>query len=68
MYRVYDPAMKSSELIKLLEANGWTLSRIRGSHHVYVHASRSLIITVPHPRKDLGKGLLNNLLKTAGLK
>lgn len=53
--------MKSSDLIKELEANGWTLDRVRGSHHVYCHPDNPSIITVPHPKKDLGKGLVNNL-------
>ncbi|WP_111008142.1 type II toxin-antitoxin system HicA family toxin [Stenotrophomonas sepilia] len=60
--------MKSADLIKLLEANGWTKSRSRGSHHVYVHGLNPNIITVPHPKKDLGVGLVNNLKKLAGLK
>lgn len=60
--------MKSAELIKELEAHGWTLDRVRGSHHVYKHPDNPNIITVPHPRKDLGKGLVSSLRKLAGLK
>ena len=60
--------MKSSDLIKELEATGWRLDRIRGSHHVYTHPQNPNIVTVPHPRKDLGKGLVNSLRKLAGLK
>ncbi|MGF0667400.1 type II toxin-antitoxin system HicA family toxin [Stenotrophomonas maltophilia] len=43
------------------------LCRIRGSHHVFVHPQWPHIITVPHPRKDLGKGLVQALRKLAGL-
>ncbi|SJZ57575.1 type II toxin-antitoxin system HicA family toxin [Novilysobacter spongiicola] len=60
--------MKSGDLIKELEAHGWTLDRVRGSHHVFIHPDIPEIITVPHPKKDLGKGLVNNLRKIAGLK
>ncbi|MFA5684289.1 MAG: type II toxin-antitoxin system HicA family toxin [Lysobacteraceae bacterium] len=60
--------MKSSDLIKDLEAAGWQLDRVRGSHHVYIHPGNPNIITVPHPKKDLGKGLVNSLRKLAGLK
>jgi len=60
--------MKSSALIKELKRDGWVLDRVRGSHHIYVHPSRPGHISVPHPRKDLGKGLLNKLRKHAGLK
>lgn len=60
--------MKSSDLIKELEAAGWQLERVRGSHHVYTHPENPNIITVPHPKKDLGKGLVSSLRKLAGLK
>lgn len=60
--------MKSSDLIKELEAAGWQRDRVRGSHHVYTHPGNPNIITVPHPKKDLGKGLVNSLRKLAGLK
>lgn len=60
--------MKSADLIKELEAAGWRLERVRGSHHVYNHPNNPNIITVPHPKKDLGKGLVNSLRKLAGLK
>ena len=60
--------MKSGDLTRELEANGWQLDRIRGSHHVYKHPENPSIITVPHPSKDLGKGLVAGLRKLAGLK
>ncbi|MFT4198067.1 MAG: type II toxin-antitoxin system HicA family toxin [Pseudoxanthomonas sp.] len=60
--------MKSIDLIRELQANGWTLDRVRGSHHVFVHPTHPHIVTVPHPKKDLGTGLVNNLRKLAGLK
>ena len=60
--------MKSAGLIKELEAAGWQLDRVRGSHHVFRHPENRNIITVPHPKKDLGKGLVNSLRKLAGLK
>jgi predicted RNA binding protein YcfA (HicA-like mRNA interferase family) len=48
--------MKSADLIRELVAAGWTLDRIRGSHHVFKHPSRSGRVVVPHPKKDLGVG------------
>lgn len=60
--------MKSGDLIKELEESGWVLDRVKGSHHVYKHPDIPEIITVPHPKKDLGKGLVNSLRKIAGLK
>ncbi|MBA5608596.1 type II toxin-antitoxin system HicA family toxin [Duganella sp. FT3S] len=59
--------MNSADLIKRLERAGWRLRSIKGSHHIYVHPERPGHVTVPHPKKDLGVGLVNKLLKQAGL-
>ena len=59
--------MNSSALIKLLRENGWELDRIRGSHHVFKHAAKPGHIVVPHPKKDLGKGLVASIRKAAGV-
>jgi len=60
--------MKSAQLVKLLENAGWSLDRIRGSHHVFKHPDRPGLIVVPHPKKDLGKGLVAAIKRDAGLK
>jgi predicted RNA binding protein YcfA (HicA-like mRNA interferase family) len=60
--------MNSSELIKRMAKAGWMLRGAKGSHHVYTHPERPGHISVPHPRKDLGTGLLHKLMKQAGLK
>ena len=59
--------MRSVDLIRQLRANGWTLDRIRGSHHVFKHPDRPGHIVVPHPKKELGKGLVAAICKHAGL-
>ena len=46
---------------------GCVLRGVKGSHHVYVHPDRPGHVTVPHPRKDLGTGLLHKLLKLTDL-
>jgi predicted RNA binding protein YcfA (HicA-like mRNA interferase family) len=60
--------MKSAELIKQLKEAGWVLDRVRGSHHMFKHPTNPLTITVPHPKKDLGGGLVARIKKDAGLK
>lgn len=60
--------MNSADIIKKLEKAGWVLRGVKGSHHVYTHPERGGHISVPHPKKDLGVGLANKLLKQAGLK
>ncbi|KAB2921082.1 MAG: type II toxin-antitoxin system HicA family toxin, partial [Candidatus Contendobacter sp.] len=50
--------MNSADLIKELEKAGWTLRGVKGSHHVYTHPARGGHLSVPHPKKDLGAGLV----------
>ena len=60
--------MKSEELIKMLQKDGWVLRGAKGSHHIFTHPSKPGHISVPHPKSDLGKGLIGKLLKQAGIK
>ena len=60
--------MTSADLIRRLTQDGWTLRGVKGSHHIYRHARKPGHVSVPHPKKDLGVGLVNKLLKQAGLK
>jgi predicted RNA binding protein YcfA (HicA-like mRNA interferase family) len=59
--------MKSADLIRELEQAGWVLDRVRGSHHVFRHPAKAGIVVVPHPKKDLGAGLVSAIRKQAGL-
>ena len=60
--------MNSAELVNRLQQAGWVLRNVAGSHHIFTHPERSGHISVPHPKKDLGVGLVSKLLKQAGLK
>ncbi|AQZ81583.1 addiction module toxin, HicA family [Acinetobacter calcoaceticus] len=60
--------MKSLDLVKMIEADGWYLDRIKGSHHHFKHPTKKGIVTIPHPKKDLPSGTVKNILKQAGLK
>ena len=40
---------------------------VRGSHHIFKHPTRPGSIVVPHPKKDLGVGLIAAIRKQAGL-
>ena len=58
--------MKPRDLIKELKKNGWELDRIHGSHHILKKDSET--ISIPVHNTDMKPGLLNNILKKAGLK
>jgi predicted RNA binding protein YcfA (HicA-like mRNA interferase family) len=60
--------VKSADLIDELKKAGWTLRSVKGSHHVFEHSTLPGHLTVPHPKKDLGKGLVHKIRKQAGLK
>lgn len=60
--------MHSKKLIELLKSDGWFLSRTKGSHHIFAHKTKSGHVCIPHPKKDLGLGLVVKILKQAGLK
>lgn len=59
--------MKSLELIKMIEADGWYQVRVTGSHHHFKHPTKKGLVTVPHPKKDLPSGTVKSILKQAGL-
>ena len=58
--------MNSRALLAELQAAGWNIARVRGSHHQLVKDGKT--VTVPHPKKDLGLGLVKAIRKQAGLK
>ncbi|MDN5511161.1 type II toxin-antitoxin system HicA family toxin [Acinetobacter sp.] len=60
--------MKSLDLIKMIEADGWYEVRVTGSHHHFKHPTKKGLVTIPHPKKDLPNGTVASILKQAGLK
>ncbi|EPQ2216286.1 type II toxin-antitoxin system HicA family toxin [Acinetobacter baumannii] len=59
--------MKSLDLIKMIEADGWYLVRVKGSHHHFKHPTKGGLVTIPHPKKELPSGTVKSILKQAGL-
>jgi len=61
--------MKVKELLKMLEKDGWILSRTRGSHRQYKHSTKPGTVTIAgKPSADVPKGTLNAILKQSGIK
>jgi len=61
--------MKVKALIALIEADGWTQQRQKGSHRQFHHPTKPGTVTVSgKPSVDVPPGTLNSILKQAGLK
>jgi len=61
-------SISGKELTKLLEQHGWKLLRVSGSHHIYGKSGSIVRLSVPiHSNTSLKVGLLNHLMKIAGL-
>lgn len=62
--------MKVKEVIELITAHGWYLSRQQGSHRQYKHKTKTGVVTVAGHKlsDDVAKGTLNSILKQAQIK
>ena len=61
--------LTGKQACRMLKDAGWQLKRIKGSHHIYKKPGEMRLITVPvHAGESLKPGLLNRILKDAGLK
>lgn len=59
--------MKSKDIIKALEADGWFEVRQKGSHKHFRHADKPGLVTVPHPEADMAIGTIKSIEKQSGL-
>jgi predicted RNA binding protein YcfA (HicA-like mRNA interferase family) len=58
--------MDSRAVVRLLEAAGWRLVRVTGSHHHFRHERRPGTVTVAHPVKDIPPGTLRSIERQSG--
>jgi predicted RNA binding protein YcfA (HicA-like mRNA interferase family) len=55
-------------IARIMEHRGWTLDRINGSHHVYVHPEFPRSVPVPiHGNRDLRPSTQRTIMKAVGL-
>lgn len=61
--------MKISEILRLLEQDGWVLKRATGSHQHFVHPSKPGLVTVAgKPSATLKPKTEASILRQAGLR
>jgi len=60
--------MNGKQVIAKLQAAGWTLARINGSHHIMEKDGMPRSVPVPmHGTKDVGAGLLAEIQRQTGV-
>lgn len=60
--------MKVREILRVLQDEGWTIVRTRGSHRQLKHPGKSGTVTVSgNANIDIPRGTLKSILKQAGL-
>ena len=59
--------MTAKQIVKILDAHGWKLDRIKGSHRVYTKDGCRSIPVPFHGSGDLGN-LGKDILREAGIK
>lgn len=51
--------MKSKEVIKLIQKDGWVFERQTGSHKIFKHPTKKRIVVIPdHGKDDIRIGTL----------
>ena len=63
----FNTLMKISEIIKIIENDGWFLARQKGSHRQYKHKVKKGLVTISSHRMsdDIARGTLGSILKQA---
>ncbi len=61
------PVLSPEKLAVDLEKKGFSLDRVRGSHHAYYHPDLDITVTIPFHKKEMGKGLLIEIMKPADI-
>lgn len=56
------PSLTGREVITALEKAGFSVARIRGSHHILVHSDGRRTVVPVHSDETIGTGLLSQIL------
>ncbi|MGB2732575.1 MAG: type II toxin-antitoxin system HicA family toxin [Saprospiraceae bacterium] len=60
--------MTAREILKILYKDGWLKISQKGSHLQLIHPIKKGKVTIPIHSGDMPKGIVNSILKQAGLK
>jgi predicted RNA binding protein YcfA (HicA-like mRNA interferase family) len=65
--KIHHKYVSGKDVIRRLKDQGWTLDRVKGSHHVMRKAGISCPIPI-HGNKDLAIGTLKSIERITGVK
>jgi predicted RNA binding protein YcfA (HicA-like mRNA interferase family) len=57
------PSVTGKELVAALRRAGFTVARIKGSHHIMRHADGRITVVPVHSGESIGPGLLSRILR-----
>lgn len=61
------PSLTSKKLLKILISKGFEIDHSTGSHYILYNKNSKKRITFPYHSKDLPKGTMFAIIKSAGL-
>lgn len=61
------PVCTAAKVIRVLESRGFALARQSGSHAIFQHPDGRRTTVPIHGKRDLGAGLLKQIIRDAGL-
>lgn len=61
------PSLSARQIIRILEHRGFVLARQSGSHAIFRHPDGRGTTVPVHGKRDIGKGLLRQIMRDAGL-
>jgi len=57
------PSLTGNQLIKALQKIDFDVARVKGSHHILIHADGRRTVVPVHSGEDIGSGLLSQILR-----
>ena len=61
------PSVTGKKVIATLEKVGFTVARVRGSHHILIHNDGRRTVVPVHSGETIGRGLLSHILRDTEL-
>ena len=61
------PPVPGARVVKALEKAGFTVARIRGSHHFMRHPDGRSVVVPVHAGDDVPKGTMGQILASVGI-